>query len=486
MRSVLTPARRQARRGQPGRHGSPRASAAGSPGCRSGWCSASCPARCSASSSSSTVRVASCCSSRRTSSRWSASSRSTPADFRLWVCLHEVTHRVQFTAVPWLRQHMHDEVNALTDATDTDPAALKRRLSGAVGELVTRRARAGRRRGRHGRHRHSRAAHGARPHHRVHVAGRGTCRVRHERRSRPRSSRRRRRSRSASRRGAARAATRLDRLLRRLLGLDAKTRQYVDGSAFVRTVIERVGVDGFNAIWTSRQTLPTKAEIAEPLTLDQARPRLTPSLGLDFDPASVAPDAIRRPFQGRSAVDGAASGSGRRPVGGAAVRRRSRGRRVLGRRRLARPGRRRRVRGAAAGAVALVTVDHGLQDGSAAQARAGRGARVRARVRPGRDRAGGRRPRRWARGGRPDRPVRRPGRDGAARSPPTCCSATRSTTRPRRCCSASAADRAPASIAGMRARSGRYVRPLLGVRRATTVAACAALGLDVLGRPAQR
>jgi putative hydrolase len=58
----------------------------------------------------------------------------------------------------------------------------------------------------------------------------------------------------------------LDRVLRRLLGLDAKTKQYVDGSAFVRTVVERIGVDGFNAIWSSRQTLPTKAEIAEPLS----------------------------------------------------------------------------------------------------------------------------------------------------------------------------------------------------------------------------
>ncbi len=29
-----------------------------------------------------------------------------PADFRLWVCLHEVTHRVQFRANPWLAEHM--------------------------------------------------------------------------------------------------------------------------------------------------------------------------------------------------------------------------------------------------------------------------------------------------------------------------------------------------------------------------------------------
>jgi tRNA(Ile)-lysidine synthase len=36
----------------------------------------------------------------------------------------------------------------------------------------------------------------------------------------------------------------------------------------------------------------------------------------------------------------------------------------------------------------------------------------------------------------------------------------------------------PRSVAGMRPRSGRFVRPLLSVRRATTLAACAALGLD--------
>ena len=29
-----------------------------------------------------------------------------PHDFRLWVALHEVTHRTQFTAVPWLHDHV--------------------------------------------------------------------------------------------------------------------------------------------------------------------------------------------------------------------------------------------------------------------------------------------------------------------------------------------------------------------------------------------
>ncbi len=41
-------------------------------------------------------------------------------DFRLWVCLHEVTHRVQFTAVPWMRAHFLGEVGAFVDASQLD------------------------------------------------------------------------------------------------------------------------------------------------------------------------------------------------------------------------------------------------------------------------------------------------------------------------------------------------------------------------------
>ena len=61
-----------------------------------------------------------------------------------------------------------------------------------------------------------------------------------------------------------RQAGTLDGALRRLVGLDAKLRQYTEGAAFVRGVVDRVGMPGFNAVWTSPETLPTTAEIAAP------------------------------------------------------------------------------------------------------------------------------------------------------------------------------------------------------------------------------
>ena len=35
-------------------------------------------------------------------------------DFRLWVAMHEETHRLQFTANPWLRDHMIARTRELT------------------------------------------------------------------------------------------------------------------------------------------------------------------------------------------------------------------------------------------------------------------------------------------------------------------------------------------------------------------------------------
>ena len=46
-----------------------------------------------------------------------------PADFRLWVCLHEVTHRVQFRANPWLADHMSQSLGVLTQDAGDDIVA---------------------------------------------------------------------------------------------------------------------------------------------------------------------------------------------------------------------------------------------------------------------------------------------------------------------------------------------------------------------------
>jgi coenzyme F420 biosynthesis associated uncharacterized protein len=56
----------------------------------------------------------------------------------------------------------------------------------------------------------------------------------------------------------------LDRFLRKLLGLDAKMAQYRDGARFVRSVVDRVGMDGFNTVWENADHLPSLAEIHDP------------------------------------------------------------------------------------------------------------------------------------------------------------------------------------------------------------------------------
>ncbi|HSY16515.1 MAG TPA: zinc-dependent metalloprotease [Jatrophihabitantaceae bacterium] len=185
-----------------------------------------------------------------------------PSDFRLWVCLHEVTHRVQFTAVGWTRDYMFDQIAALTASVDPDPAVLRERLSGALGELVNLVRGQGDGAGllsvlatpeqREVLERVS-AFMSLVEGHAEYVMNAVSPTVIP---SQPDIERR-----FSSRR---KGGNPFDRLLRRLLGLDAKTRQYVDGSAFVRAVVDKVGVADFNAIWTSPQTLPTKAEIAAP------------------------------------------------------------------------------------------------------------------------------------------------------------------------------------------------------------------------------
>ena len=181
-------------------------------------------------------------------------------DFRLWVCMHEETHRVQFTANPWLRDHLVEQARGLAADMTPDPERLQEiagRVTAALPDLF--------REGSTGL-----AELFTTPEQRERLAGLtavmslleghadvvmddvGPAHIRSVAHIR---------SRFTERRKGAGAP---DRILRRLLGLEAKMRQYRDGAVFVRGVQDLVGVDGFNAVWTSADTLPLAREIADP------------------------------------------------------------------------------------------------------------------------------------------------------------------------------------------------------------------------------
>lgn len=181
-------------------------------------------------------------------------------DFRAWVCMHEETHRVQFTANPWLRDHLVSEARTL--AVDLAPDAerlqeLTGRLTEKLPELL--------REGSTGladlfttpEQREKMAALTAvmsllEGHADVVMDDVGPAHIPSVAHIRARFTERRK------------GAGAPDRILRRLLGLEAKMRQYRDGAIFVRSVQDTVGVDGFNAVWASPETLPQAREIEDP------------------------------------------------------------------------------------------------------------------------------------------------------------------------------------------------------------------------------
>ncbi|MET0190012.1 MAG: zinc-dependent metalloprotease [Pseudonocardia sediminis] len=179
-------------------------------------------------------------------------------DFALWVCLHEATHRLQFTAVPWLRDYFSDQVGQLLSirepdaaklarlpeairsmrGTGGDPLALVELLQGPEQKAVLDRLLALTTL-LEGHADHVMDAVGPRV-----VPSVDVIRERF----------------TARRRGGGI----IDRLLRTLLGVEAKMRQYAVGAAFVRHVEGEIGMAGFNRVWESPETLPLRSELDAP------------------------------------------------------------------------------------------------------------------------------------------------------------------------------------------------------------------------------
>jgi len=60
------------------------------------------------------------------------------------------------------------------------------------------------------------------------------------------------------------SAGRLEQTIRRMLGIELKMKQYAQGSRFVATVVAEAGMDTFNRVWTSPETLPTRTRSPPP------------------------------------------------------------------------------------------------------------------------------------------------------------------------------------------------------------------------------
>jgi coenzyme F420 biosynthesis associated uncharacterized protein len=184
-----------------------------------------------------------------------------PSQFRLWLALHEVTHRMQFTAVPWLRDHFVGLVGELLEPLHADPSGLAEAIrrvyvevragrnpleeSGVMGVLATPEQRLALSKisgmmsllEGHGDVTMDRAGAAEVP------GAAGFSRVLHERRTNTRG---------------------VTKIMSRLLGLEAKMRQYAEGEVFVESVEAAGGPELLSRVWRGPEWLPTLAEIRSP------------------------------------------------------------------------------------------------------------------------------------------------------------------------------------------------------------------------------
>jgi coenzyme F420 biosynthesis associated uncharacterized protein len=183
-----------------------------------------------------------------------------PGDFRLWIALHEVTHRAQFRAIPWMKDYFMSLVDGAMGLIEPDPKRLVRALERAA-ECA--------RKGRNPLDDGGIVALFASDEQRVvldkvqalmslleghgnvvmdrlgkrHVTGQ-------ERMSAALKARR-----QSGGPGAA---------FRKLVGIEMKMRQYEIGEEFITHLEETVGIDALDAAWRGPDCLPTMAELEAP------------------------------------------------------------------------------------------------------------------------------------------------------------------------------------------------------------------------------
>ncbi len=184
-----------------------------------------------------------------------------PQEFRLWLALHEVTHRAQFTGVPWMRELFLGLTNRSLGGVDTDPRrfliALKRTVDavraghspfedGGIAALLAdddQREAIDTMGGLmsllegHGDITMDRAGVGHVP-----SAGRFSATLRNRRNQ----------------------TTGVAKIVQQVTGFEAKLRQYEEGERFIEAVERERSMAFLDKVWVAADRVPTLAEIRAP------------------------------------------------------------------------------------------------------------------------------------------------------------------------------------------------------------------------------
>jgi coenzyme F420 biosynthesis associated uncharacterized protein len=198
-----------------------------------------------------------------------------PREFRLWIALHEVTHRAQFTGVPWMREHFLSLLDDTLDGLDPDPRQLLEGVRRAVDGL---------RSGRNPLEEGGLLGLLATPAQQVAIQqiggmmslleGHGDITM-----DRAALSRIPNAAAFSATLHARRRQLGISKVFSSLIGLDAKMRQYEQGERFITEVEGVGGRELLTRVWRGPQWLPSWPEIREPARWIERTSSLVPQLG---------------------------------------------------------------------------------------------------------------------------------------------------------------------------------------------------------------
>jgi coenzyme F420 biosynthesis associated uncharacterized protein len=181
-----------------------------------------------------------------------------PRDFRMWVAIHEVTHRVQFSVAPWLRSEIRGVVDKYLDTVSLDAKEMLEQLSsaleglrggpddapGGILRMLTPEQRP--------LFEQTQAMMSLLEGHASYVMNLVAADVVDDLPTL--------RAALAKRR----AVGGWEKRLQHAIGFDQKVAQYDVGERFVAHVVDRAGMSGFNLIWQGPANLPRPDEIGDP------------------------------------------------------------------------------------------------------------------------------------------------------------------------------------------------------------------------------